>query len=137
MLQPKTDVLDMKKIYIIEDEKDISNLYKIFFEKEGIKVEDIIISGKIALDKIEQIKEFEHLVFIIDNRIPDTTGLEIAQRLIEKEPSLKEQIIFATADDSITKKDVTKIGIEHFLRKPFSLDDLLKTIEQIENIKKE
>lgn len=123
----------MKKIYIIEDEKDISNLYKMLFEREGIEIEGIVSSGSDAIDKIEELKEkIEDIVFLIDNRIPEKSGLEVAKRIIEISPLLKDQIIIATADDTITKDEVKELGIPHFLRKPFSLDELLSTIDKIE-----
>ena len=126
----------MTKIYIIEDEKDISNLYRLLFERECIEIEDIVASGRVALEKIEQIKEkLEDIVFLIDNRIPEKTGLEVAKRLIEISPALKKQIIIATADDTISKYQVEDLGIPHFLRKPFSLEDLLATIDRIKNEK--
>ena len=124
----------MKKIYIIEDEKDISNLYKLLFEREGMEVESIVTSGKVALEEIENLKEkLSDIVFIIDNRIPEKSGLEVAQRLIEISPTLKNQIIIATADDTISKDQVENLGIPYFLRKPFSLEELLSTIDTIEN----
>ena len=123
----------MKKIYIIEDEKDISNLYKMLFEREGIEIEGIASSGSVAVDKIEELKEkIEDIVFLIDNRIPEKSGLEVAKRIIEISPILKDQIIIATADDTITKDEVKDLGIPYFLRKPFSLDELLSTIDKIE-----
>jgi DNA-binding response OmpR family regulator len=126
----------MKKIYIIEDEKDISNLYRLLFEREGIEIEDIVSSGRVALEKIEEIKgEIEDIVFLIDNRIPEKTGLEVAKRLIEISPILKNQIIIATADDTISRDQVEELGIPYFLRKPFSLEDLLTTIDNIKNKK--
>ncbi|MHA1347587.1 MAG: response regulator [Candidatus Heimdallarchaeaceae archaeon] len=123
----------MKKVYIIEDEKDISNLYKMLFEREGIEIEGIASSGSVAIDRIEELKEkIENIVFLIDNRIPEKSGLEVAKRIIEISPLLKDQIIIATADDTITKDEVKELGIPHFLRKPFSLDELLATFDTIE-----
>jgi DNA-binding NtrC family response regulator len=123
----------MKKIIIIEDEKDISNLYRMLFEREGIEIEDIVSSGKLALEKIDELMDrLEDIIFIIDNRIPEQTGMEVAKRLIEISPVLKNQIIIATADDSISQDQVKELGIPHFLRKPFSLNDLLNTLDTIE-----
>ena len=97
----------MKRIYIIEDEKDISNLYKLLFEREGIEIERIVSSGKVALEEIETLKEELHdIVFLIDNRIPEKSGLDVASRLIEISPLLKNQIIIASADDTLTKDQV-------------------------------
>ncbi|MCG3216498.1 MAG: response regulator [Candidatus Heimdallarchaeota archaeon] len=124
----------MRKIYIIENEKDISNLYKLLFEREGMEVEEIISSGKDAMEKIEELKEkIYDIVFLIDNRLPEESGLNIAKRLIEISPILKEQIIIATADDSISKEEVEELGIPHFLRKPFSLEELLTAVDSIQN----
>ena len=123
----------MKKIIIIEDEKDISNLYKLLFEREGIEVEDIVSSGKLALEKIDEMMDrLEEIIFIIDHRIPEKTGLDVAKRLIEISPALKNQIIIATADDTISQDQVEDLGIPYFLRKPFSLDNLLATLDKIE-----
>ena len=103
------------------------------FEREGIEVEGIVASGLVALEKIEELKEkLEDIVFVIDNRIPEKSGLEVAKRIIEISPILKNQIIIATADDTITKDEVKELGIPYFLRKPFSLDELLSTIDRIE-----
>ena len=123
----------MKKIYIIEDESDISNLYKMLFEREGLEIEGVVSSGKTAIEKIEQLKEKIHdIVFIIDIRIPEKSGIEVTKKLLEIAPDIKNQIIIATADDRITKKEVMDLGIPYFLRKPFSLDELLLTIDEIE-----
>jgi len=123
----------MKKIYIIEDESDISNLYTMLFDREGIEIEGVVSSGKTAIEKIEQFKEKIHdIVFIIDIRIPEISGIEVVRKLLEIAPDIKNQIIIATADDRITKKEITDLGIPYFLRKPFSLDELLQTIEEIQ-----
>ncbi len=123
----------MKKIYIIEDEGDINNLYSLLFQREGIEIEDIVTSGKVAVDNISQFDEakIKDLVFLIDNRIPEKAGIEVAKQLIEMSAQLKDQIIIATADDTLTRKEVQGLGIKYFLRKPFSLDDLLEMIEKI------
>lgn len=123
----------MKKIIIIEDEKDISNLYKLLFEREGFEIEDIVSNGKIALEKIDELMDrIEDIIFIIDHRIPEKTGLDVAKRLIEISPVLKNQIVIATADDTISQDQVEDIGIRYFLRKPFSLENLLETLDKIE-----
>ncbi len=123
----------MKKIIIIEDEKDISNLYKLLFEREGIEVEEIVTSGKLALEKIDEMMDkVEDVIFIIDHRIPENTGLEVAKRLVEISPILKNQIIIATADDTISQDQVEELGIPYFLRKPFSLEDLITTLDKID-----
>ena len=127
----------MKKIYIIEDEKDISNLYQLLFQKEGIEVEGIVASGKEAIEEIERFKDkIEDIVFLIDNRIPEKSGIEVARRIINISPFLKNQIIIATADDTLSEEEVKELGINHFLRKPFSLEDLKAAVENIQNMEK-
>ncbi|MHA1408188.1 MAG: response regulator [Candidatus Heimdallarchaeaceae archaeon] len=127
----------MKKIYIIEDEKDISNLYQLLFQKEGIEVEGIVASGKEAIEEIEGFKDkIEDIVFLIDNRIPEKSGIEVARRIINISPFLKNQIIIATADDTLSEEEVKELGINHFLRKPFSLEDLKAAVENIQNMEK-
>ncbi len=127
----------MKKIYIIEDEKDISNLYQLLFQKEGIEVEGIVASGKEAIEEIEKFKDkIEDIVFLIDNRIPEKSGIEVARRIINISPFLKNQIIIATADDTLSEEEVKELGINHFLRKPFSLEDLKAAVENIQNMEK-
>jgi len=123
-------------LIIIEDEGDISNLYKMLFEREGVEINEILYNGQTALDKIEEkIEELENYVYLIDNRIPEKAGIEVAKRLIEIRPQLREQIIIATADDTLTKSEVNELGIPYFLRKPFSLDELLETFAKIEKNK--
>jgi len=125
-------VFKVKKIFVIEDEQDISNLYKMLFEREGIEVAWIAEDGKTAIEKIDEIKEKLHdVVFLIDHRIPEKAGLEIAKRILELAPTIKEQIIIASADDTIPKEELEKLGIKYFLQKPFSLEKLLEIVEAI------
>ena len=117
---------------MIEDEQDIWNLYKMLFEREGIEVAWIAEDGKTAIEKIDEIKEkLQDVVFLIDQRIPEKAGLEVAKRIIELAPSISDQIIIASADDTISQEELKKLGIKYFLQKPFSLEKLLEIVEKI------
>ncbi|MHA1828291.1 MAG: response regulator transcription factor, partial [Candidatus Heimdallarchaeaceae archaeon] len=66
----------------------------------------------------------------------EKSGIEVARRIINISPFLKNQIIIATADDTLSEEEVKELGINHFLRKPFSLEDLKAAVENIQNMEK-
>jgi DNA-binding NtrC family response regulator len=70
-------------------------------------------------------------VVLLDQELPDTTGLDVCRDLLEIDPSAK--IIFITAHASVRYAvDTMQAGAFNYLPKPFSLDELLIAIHMAE-----
>jgi len=113
----------MKRILVVDDEKNIRILFRDELEEAGYEVE-LAASGKEALARIEASPPD---LAILDIRMPDMTGIEILQTLRQDHPKLP--VIMCTAVRGL-KDDFTIWDAEIFayLTKPVDLDELKQKV---------
>lgn len=106
-----------KKILIVDDEVDIVNMLKNYFEINGY---DILtaICGVDALEKAERLPD----IILLDVNMPDIDGLNVCRRIRD---FVSCPIIFLTAkvEDSDKIKGF-EVGGDDYVVKPFSIDEL-------------
>ncbi len=114
-----------EKILIIEDDTKISDLVKLYLEKDEFKV-TTANDGKQGLEKI--VKENPDLI-ILDLMLPEIDGLTIAKSVREKN---NIPIIMLTAKDEETDKIVgLEIGADDYVAKPFSPKELVARVKAV------
>lgn len=69
-------------------------------------------------------------VILMDHRMPLKNGLEASSEILKLDPNVK--IIFISADQTIKEETLT-LGIADFLAKPFTIKDLIISIEKCVN----
>ena len=112
----------LKSIAIIDDDIDITDLFKDVLEDDGYTVVAFSSSIK-ALNHIQDNPEEFGLV-ISDYRMPDMNGYELCTKLIEFNPNLK--VILISAYD-LLERDNTKFT---FLHKPISIAKLVSVVNE-------
>ncbi|MDD2487059.1 MAG: response regulator [Candidatus Gracilibacteria bacterium] len=122
------------KILIVEDDKDLSTMYKIKFEKEGFEV---LIADN-GLDAVTLLTEFKPNVILLDIMMPSMDGFETLRVIRNLAPSLSMKIIMFSNLDS--KEDINKcmkLGADAYLLKANTTpkDAVLKALELIESTK--
>ncbi|MGO4886457.1 sigma-54-dependent transcriptional regulator [Anaerobacillus sp. MEB173] len=117
----------MKKILIIDDEREVGNFLHHFLTKKGYQVE-VGYNGKQFLELIDK-NTFS--LAMIDVKLPDTNGLDILKQLKERQPSCK--VIIMTGYSTVqTAVEAIKIGATDYIEKPFdSLDQLESLIDEM------
>ncbi len=116
------------KILIVED--DVINMMIIQQQLRslGCKQIETALDGGIALSKIES-KDFD--LVLTDLHMPNMDGFELAEN-IKKILNRHPKIIAITADAyEETRQRCYSLGMANFLTKPFSKDQLEKTIKDI------
>ena len=116
----------MKRIHIAEDEVEIAQLLSTFFRRRGYQV-SISRTAEEAMKSIEEeVPDFAILDLFLEGQ---KSGLDILKFIKEKYPSIKTIVASGIMDDPM--KNIMK-GSEPdiYLKKPYSLDDLSKTIEK-------
>jgi len=108
----------MKKILILEDDKDLNRGISFFFEKEGYQVVQAfrISEAKRAL----QMEVFEFL--LMDLKLPDGNGLELCKEL--RKTSDIPIIMLTAKDMEIDEVMGLDSGADDYITKPFSLSVL-------------
>ena len=117
----------MKKILIVEDEADMCLLL------------NIILTGKdIQLDHVKNISSaFSYLktdnpsIVILDNKLPDGYGIDFIPEIKKTNPNIK--IIMISGFNGTVKDLAMENGADIFLDKPFTKDQLFKSIKDLLN----
>ena len=122
-----------KKILIIEDEDDISELIRINLEAAGFGV-DIAADGETGLKKT--ISGLPDAV-ILDIRLPGMDGWEVCRRLKADAVTRGIPIVFLSASTSRdNEKKSMEMGAAAFVTKPFDPSAFIRTVERVLGAKK-
>ncbi len=114
-------------LVIVEDNADLIAFYELFLEKCGHKVITSLFNGRDAVEFYRSLTNYPDLI-IMDHRMPFKDGLTASQEILAINPN--QNILMISADDSI-KQLAHEVGIDQFLRKPFSLNELETSIVSI------
>ena len=117
-----------KKILIVEDERDILQLVKLYLEKEGFRT----LSASTGTEGLRQAKQEKPDLVILDLMLPEIDGLEICKRLRSAPETAMLPIIMLTAkaeeSDSIIGLE---LGADDYVTKPFSPKTLVARIKAL------
>lgn len=112
-----------KKILIVEDEKDISEILSYNIQRQGYEV-DTAYDGETGLSKALS-GEFD--LILLDVMLPKMDGFEICRRVREK---LQTPIIILTAREEENDKIMgLDLGADDYMTKPFSIGELASRIK--------
>ncbi|MBE6705180.1 MAG: response regulator transcription factor [Ruminococcaceae bacterium] len=112
-----------KKILIVEDEKDISEIIAYNIRRQGYDV-DTAYDGETGLNKALS-GEFD--LVLLDVMLPKMDGFEICKRIREK---LQTPIIILTAREEENDKIMgLDLGADDYMTKPFSIGELSSRIK--------
>jgi DNA-binding response OmpR family regulator len=115
----------MKKILVVDDEKNIRTLFRDELEEDGYAVETAE-TGKQALERI--FASPPDLV-VLDIRMPDMTGIEVLEAL--RKTHVELPVIMCTAVRGL-KDDFTiwDSRVSDYITKPVDLEDLKAKIRK-------
>ncbi len=120
----------MYRLIIIDDEeKIVEGLGKLFpWENIGFSVEGLFTSAREALDFME-----DHPVDVVlsDIEMPDMTGIELSQCLLEKEDI--KVVLFSSYRDYNYFRAAIQNRVDDFLLKPIDYVMLLESLGRIKN----
>ena len=115
-----------ERILVVEDERSIADLVAEALKRQGYRVETAG-DGDQALEAAES--TLPDLI-ILDLMLPKLDGWEVCRRLREEDTTRRIPIIMLTARRD--EKDVVaglELGADDYLRKPFSLAELLARVK--------
>ncbi|MDH5683113.1 MAG: sigma-54 dependent transcriptional regulator [candidate division WOR-3 bacterium] len=127
--------MNQTSILLIEDEKNQRILLKKLLEKENYMVAEAE-NGKAA---IEMFTDEDFDLVLLDQRLPDITGIDVLKNLKGLNPITPVIILtaYANVKDAV---NAMKEGAFHYLTKPVELDELLLVLKKAQenlNLKRE
>lgn len=113
----------MKKVLIIDDEKEVCHFLTYLLEEKGYQV----VVGHSGKQFRQRIRERQYDLALIDVKLPDSNGLDILKELKEADPTCKTVVMtgYSTVKTAV---EAIKLGANDYIEKPF---DNLDALEQL------
>jgi DNA-binding response OmpR family regulator len=111
------------KILVIDDEKSIGELIQLAMQPKGYAVE-YATSGS---DGITRCGQFGPDVVLVDKRLPDMDGIEVAGQIRRTAAGSKPLLILMTGD--VSEQDLDRKLFIAAIEKPVSMSKLASLIE--------
>ncbi len=109
------------RLLIVEDDRDISNMLRIYFSGQGYDV-DVALRGSDALEKTRQM--MPHLI-VLDIMLPDIDGFEVCRTLRLNTRTSHIPVIFLTQrDERSDRLKGLEQGADNYITKPFDIEEL-------------
>jgi two-component system alkaline phosphatase synthesis response regulator PhoP len=115
-------------ILIVDDERNIVDLARMYLEKEGFRVK----SGADGAVALEMIDRSPPALMVLDLMLPKVDGWEVCKRVRASQIHGDLPIIMLTArDDDIDKIVGLELGADDYLTKPFNPRELVARVKAI------
>ena len=118
--------ITIAKIFIVDDDEDIVQLFEQILKLEGHEIIAKAFNGDEALKIYKNFQNYPNLI-LMDHRMPSKDGIEVTEEILFINPNCK--IIFISADYSIREKALD-VGVIDFLEKPVDFTTLIRMIEK-------
>jgi len=117
---------DNKKILVVDDSRDNRAVLINLLEPIGFEMREALN----GLDGLEQAREFQPDLMIIDLVMPVMDGFELT-RCLRQLPEFQQTILIASSASvsEFYQEQSREIGCNYFLPKPIQAEDLLRQIE--------
>ena len=116
-----------KKIILVEDNKDISDLVKLHLSDIGISV-DTSYDGN---DGWKSIQFQEYDLIILDIMLPGMSGLEICKKIRSNNKAYTPILMLTSRASEIDRVLGLELGADDYLTKPFSLMEMVARVKAL------
>ena len=112
-------------VLLIEDDDDIAELVRLFFEKEGFR----LVHAATGEDGIERVRERAPRAILLDVGLPGMDGIEVCRQV--RGFSDVPVIMLTARDAEIDKVVGLEIGADDYVTKPFSGRELVARVRAV------
>ena len=123
------------RIYLVDDDELIVTMLARVLKSAGYEVRTAMTADRI----VQKIRFWSPAVVILDNRLPETSGIDILKELMQQ--GIATQVVMLTADDTAeTAVKAMKLGAADYITKPFNVEEVkivLRNILEKEKLKQE
>ncbi|MFH0764482.1 MAG: response regulator [Candidatus Omnitrophota bacterium] len=115
----------MRKLLVVDDEKEICDFMKNFFQERGYEV-FISLSGE---DALEAIKKDKPDLVLLDIKMKGMDGIAALKHIKDMDKKIK--VVMVTAlEDQEKMNEACKLGACEYITKPLMLDHLEEAVEK-------
>ena len=114
-----------RKVLIVEDDKNIADLLRLYLEKEGMDCQ-VANDGLVGLEKFHQ---FQPDIMLLDIMLPGLDGWSVCKKVRE---TSKMPIIMLTAKGELEDKvSGLEMGADDYITKPFEMKEVLARVHAV------
>jgi len=117
----------MKTILIVEDDRDIQDVFKIIFTSFGYKV-DCVGDGSSVVNITGNWPD----AIILDNQLPGLNGVDVCKNLKSRDETKHIPVIMISAGSGLDQA-ARHAGADDCLEKPFNMHVILKRVATLLN----
>lgn len=118
----------MKRVLIIEDDKDIVELVRYNLEKEGFR----IAATSDGLTGLAEVKKSPPDLLVLDLMLPKLPGLEVCKEIRRNQSLNRLPILMLTArGDEADRVVGLELGADDYVTKPFSPRELVARVKAL------
>lgn len=118
--------MDKRKVLIVEDDKSTREAMTEILELEGYAVQKAVT----AREAIDTLLTQSFDIILCDLVLPDLTGFSIIDHVIASHSGPRPVIIIVSGlDDRDNMRKGMELGVDDYVTKPFTRNELLKTIK--------
>lgn len=124
-----------KKILVVDDDRNITDLTQIILETSGYDCE-VVNSGRECMKLLEESQKSDNKkwfdLILLDIAMPGFSGLDVVAKIKEQRFFPLNRVVFFTASSStiLDEAELKKIGVLDCFRKPFRKPDLLNAVRR-------
>lgn len=118
----KSQNLGKRQVLIADDDDDSRAMLAFLLEEEGWNVRE----ARDGLEALEELVNQPPDLLILDNRMPQLTGIEVYKQI--RKLGVNLTVILVTAYGHVEEL-ATSVGISYSVSKPYDITELLNIIE--------
>ena len=120
----------MKKVLVVDDDKNILTTLKIHLEDMGMEP----VTACAGREGVEMLKQVKPGIVLLDLKLPDMDGLDVLKEIIATQ--IKTYVVIITAYATIdTAVKAVKMGAFDYLPKPFTPAQITHVLEKIDKVR--
>ncbi|RDH85704.1 MAG: DNA-binding response regulator [endosymbiont of Galathealinum brachiosum] len=116
-----------KKVIVVEDNRDISDLIKLHLSDIGIQV-DTYYDG---IDGWNKIKQSDYDLIILDIMLPGMNGINICKKIRNTSKTYTPILMLTSRSSEIDRVLGLESGADDYLTKPFSLMEMVARVKAL------
>jgi len=113
------------RVLVVDDEREMTDYYRLVLESAGMKVNAINDPGKVLIEMVGFLPE----VVLMDLYMPECSGFELAQMIRQQEAYINLPIIYISGEaDKRRQIQAMSVGGDDFLTKPIEPEHLVGAV---------
>lgn len=116
---------ESKRVLIVDDDKHISELLKLYFEKDGFEVSSCYTGDAV----MPMVRAFTPHVIILDLMLPGMSGFDVMRQL--RRESDVPVLMLTARSETLDKIIGLELGADDYILKPFDPKELLARVKAV------